>query len=75
VSPSTSKTLLRTPDGIRDLDVAADLAVAGAFRPPGDPGFGARSNPVVYVGSLCLFVGGAMLAAAVVHRARRRRRT
>lgn len=69
IRPDGSRELLRTPAGIPDLDVAVDLA--GAFLPPGDPGFGARSNPIVYLGSMCLFVGGAMIAAVVVRRRRR----
>ena len=74
VSAAGARTVLQTPTGLRDLDVAADLAVAGAFRPGGDPGFSTASNPVVYLGSLCLVVGGAMLAAVVVHRRRVTRR-
>lgn len=74
VGPAGVREVLRTPAGVPELDVAADLAVAGAFRPPGDPGFGAASNPVVYLGSMCGFVGAAMLAAAVVHRRTARRR-
>ncbi|MEV4516465.1 hypothetical protein AB0K00_46890 [Dactylosporangium sp. NPDC049525] len=74
VSPTWTRTVLRTPAGIHDLDVAADLAVAGAFGPPGDPGYGARSNPVVYLSSMFVFVGGAMLAAVLTHRRRTARR-
>ncbi|MET7423190.1 hypothetical protein [Dactylosporangium sp. NPDC005555] len=74
IRPDGVREVLRTPAGVRDLDVAASLAIAGSFLPPGDPGFGARSNPVVYVSSMCVFVGGAMLAAVLVHRRRVRRR-
>ena len=34
------ETVLQTPPGISELDVAADLAVAGAVRPAGDPSYG-----------------------------------
>ncbi len=73
VGPAEVRTVLRTPAGVRELDVAADLAVAGAFRPPGDPGFGAGANPVVYLGGLCLVVGCVTLAVVVVRRNRRGR--
>ncbi|MEV0132657.1 hypothetical protein AB0H83_29875 [Dactylosporangium sp. NPDC050688] len=71
IGPGGSREVLRTPAEVHELDVAADFAVAGAFRPPGDPGFGATSNPVVFLGSMCGFVAAAMLAAAVRRRTAR----
>ncbi|WFE26628.1 hypothetical protein O7623_25550 [Solwaraspora sp. WMMD791] len=67
--------LLETPDGIADLDVAADLAVAGQFRDAGRPDTGPLRSAFAVTAALLVIVVGAPLAGLVARLRRRRIRT
>jgi RNA polymerase sigma factor (sigma-70 family) len=57
-------TLLETPSGISEVDVAADLAIRGTFRDAGEPDYGRPSMMLVYVavlGSVLLGLVGLVL--------------
>ncbi|GIF77039.1 hypothetical protein [Asanoa siamensis] len=51
---ASARTVLETPEGVDDLDVAADLATAEAFRSPGEPTFGPPHTLYLIGGSLIL---------------------
>ncbi|WP_432989807.1 hypothetical protein [Dactylosporangium sp. CA-233914] len=72
---ATQQVLLETPDGISELDVAADLALAGAFRDAtGATDYGFLHHPLGFVAAAAASVAAAALLAAVHHRRRARRR-
>ncbi|MGK5672530.1 WD40 repeat domain-containing protein [Micromonospora sp. URMC 106] len=66
------EVLWRTPDGVTELSVAADLAVDGAVRKAGEPDFGPPPSWLVALGlaGVTLLVG----AGIGLVRSRRRRR-
>ncbi|GAA0738214.1 hypothetical protein Drose_01475 [Dactylosporangium roseum] len=72
---TAQQVLLETPDGISELDVAADLALAGAFRDgTGPTDYGALRHPVVFVSAAAASVAAAVLLAVVLGRRRAHRR-
>jgi hypothetical protein len=48
--------LLESPDGVSDIDVAADLAIAGQFRPSGRPDYGPPAPFALAAGGLLLLL-------------------
>ena len=69
---SAPEVRLETPAGVSELDVAADLAVAGADRPAGEPDDALDANTPLLVAVLGALLLLAAAHAAVVRRARRR---
>ncbi|MEW2386595.1 hypothetical protein AB0873_31855 [Micromonospora sp. NPDC047707] len=52
----TATVLFETPTGVSELDVAADLAVAGLFRDPGRPEYGPLPTTIQLVGGVLLML-------------------
>ncbi|UWZ36598.1 hypothetical protein Drose_37295 [Dactylosporangium roseum] len=63
--------LLETPDGVSDLDVAADLAISGQFRTSGSPDYGPPSPFFLAAGGVLMLLVGVPLLWLVL-RVRRR---
>ena len=64
--------LLSTPPGVTELDVAADLAIAGTVRDSGAPAYG-PPHPYLLAGLACLLVPP-LLVLLIARPPRRRRR-
>ena len=70
---SAPAVLLETPPGVSELDVAADLAIAGQFRDAGPPDYGPLA-PAALAAAVVLAVLVVVLAPLVWLGLRRRRR-
>jgi hypothetical protein len=66
--------LLSTPAGVTELDVAADLAIAGVVRRSGAPSYG-PPHPYLLAGLACLLVPPLLILLLARPRWRHRRRT